>query len=183
MTQIPVRLSKIEELTGVPESTLRQAILAGELPGRKRAGAWHTSLEEYAEWIERGETQGEGRRDLAEAPERPLASRRAPERPGRRGPGEEDPAGSAPGAGRETEAPRKRRKRRQKPVATRKATRESPPPPAAANSAGGGWLQFMHSFGHRCRPMSLRFRALVVASCMPFPDGTGCGFCAWAPCG
>lgn len=38
---LPARLSLLQRRTGIPVDTLRRAILAGELRGFKRAGAWH----------------------------------------------------------------------------------------------------------------------------------------------
>lgn len=47
-----LRLSQAAANTGIPESTLRAAIMAGELVGVKLGTAWHTSHQAINEWIE-----------------------------------------------------------------------------------------------------------------------------------
>lgn len=67
-----LRLSRVAEITGWPETTLKQAIQCGRLYGMKVRGLWHTSLSAYNAWIEEEAERGG---DLSTAPQRLLASR------------------------------------------------------------------------------------------------------------
>lgn len=58
---LPVRLKIIETLTGWPESTLKDAILRGNLKGEKRLNCWCTTINAYREWLPKA---GEGRRNV-----------------------------------------------------------------------------------------------------------------------
>jgi hypothetical protein len=63
--ELPVRLSVVAQLTGVPISTLKDAIDAGDIPDALwKQNRWHISLAQYERWIQTGET-AERRRDLS----------------------------------------------------------------------------------------------------------------------
>ena len=72
-TEIPVRLSVIAVLTGVPESTLREAALLGDLRAWRKHRAWHTSLHEFHAWVT---SESESRRDRRAASKRKVQSLR-----------------------------------------------------------------------------------------------------------
>jgi len=65
---LQVRLTRVAELTGVPESTLREAIYQGELRGAMKKNSWHTTLDNYNAWIEAPSQPRRNRRATAERP-------------------------------------------------------------------------------------------------------------------
>lgn len=49
---LPVRLEKVEELTGIPISTTRKAIRDAKLKGVFLAGSWMTTLADFMAWVQ-----------------------------------------------------------------------------------------------------------------------------------
>ena len=99
---VPLRLAVIEGLTGVPESTLREACLDEKIEGVKLNGKWHCSLDAYKAWVS---TEGQGRGKLDKAPKRQVA-----DRPGQIGSEADRKRGHQSGS--TVKAPKKARRRR-----------------------------------------------------------------------
>jgi hypothetical protein len=84
-----LRLGVVAAATGVPESTLRDAVTSGGLGAIRCLGSWHTTFEQYNAWIE----AGGGRGNLRAAEERAVAQRRQEGRQEGRRTGEADEGG------------------------------------------------------------------------------------------
>jgi hypothetical protein len=107
---LPVRLEIIEALTGVPASTLREAVRRGIMNGRYAGKAIVATLDDYARYIE---AQGKRGRVLQDHAERDGSPGQDCERQADKRTVQADEAGSAAGVQHQV---KKRKRRRRQPT-------------------------------------------------------------------